>query len=467
MNRQQALQRAQAVLDSGALAATLARRVRYASESEEPHAAPVLRAYLEEEMTPSLSALGFACQLHENPVAVGLPLLVAQRIESADLPTVLMYAHGDVVRGQVSQWREGLAPWDLRIEGERWYGRGTADNKGQHTVNLAALEQVIAARAGRLGFNVKLLVETGEEAGSPGLAEFCAGQRELLRAELFLASDGPRLHAERPTLFLGSRGLINFELHLRCRERAYHSGNWGGLLANPAIRLAHAVASLVGPRGRLLVDALRPREVPASVREALADIAVGGGEDDPAIDMDWGEPGLTPAERVIGWNSLEILAMVAGNPAQPVGAIPPAARMFCQLRFVVGTEVDAIVPALRAHLDAKGFADVQIQPGASGAATRLDPHDPWVRWALASMDRSTGKRPALLPNLGGSLPNDIFANTLGLPTLWVPHSYPACAQHAPNEHLLAPVAREGLAIMAGLFWDLGESGASVRAERAG
>ena len=111
MNRQQALQRAQAVLDSGALAATLARRVRYASESEEPHAAPVLRAYLEEEMTPSLSALGFQCQLHENPVAAGLPLLVAQRIESPDLPTVLMYAHGDVVRGQVSQWREGLAPW--------------------------------------------------------------------------------------------------------------------------------------------------------------------------------------------------------------------------------------------------------------------------------------------------------------------------------------------------------------------
>jgi hypothetical protein len=83
------------------------------------------------------------------------------------------------------------------------------------------------------------------------------------------------------------------------------------------------------------------------------------------------------------------------------------------------------------------------------------------------MERSTGKRPALLPNLGGSLPNDIFANTLGLPTLWVPHSYPACAQHAPNEHLLAPVAREGLAIMAGLFWDLGESGETVRAERAG
>lgn len=461
MTRSEALRRAQDVLDSGALAAALARRVRYPGESEEPHAAAVLRAYLAEELTRTLEALQFRCRMHENRAAPALPFLLAERIEAEDLPTVLMYAHGDVVRGHAAQWREGLSPWELHIEGDRWYGRGTADNKGQHTINLAALEQVIAAREGRLGFNVKLLVETGEEAGSPGLGEFCAREREALRADLFLASDGPRLHAERPTLFLGSRGTLNFELRLQCRERAYHSGNWGGLLANPAIVLAHALASLVGPRGRLLVEALRPREVPAPVRQALAEIEVGGGADDPPIDMDWGEPGLTPAERVIGWNSLEVLAMVAGNPAQPVNAIPPAARAFCQLRFVVGTELESIVPALRAHLDAHGFEAVQIHPGASGAATRLDPHDPWVRWALASMERSTGKRPALLPNLGGSLPNDIFANTLGLPTLWVPHSYPACAQHAPNEHLLASVAREGLAIMAGLFWDLGESAAAV------
>ena len=59
----------------------------------------------------------------------------------------------------------------------------------------------------------------------------------------------------------------------------------------------------------------------------------------------------------------------------------------------------------------------------------------------ASIERTTGKKPAILPNLGGSLPNDIFADMLGLPTVWVPHSYPGCSQHAPNEHLLATRAR--------------------------
>ena len=65
----------------------------------------------------------------------------------------------------------------------------------------------------------------------------------------------------------------------------------------------------------------------------------------------------------------------------------------------------------------------------------------------------------MLPSLGGTLPNDIFADDLGLPTIWVPHSYTGCSQHAPNEHLLVPVAREALRLMAGLFWDLGEAGA--------
>jgi hypothetical protein len=60
--------------------------------------------------------------------------------------------------------------------------------------------------------------------------------------------------------------------------------------------------------------------------------------------------------------------------------------------------------------------------------------------------------------LRGSLPNDSFADVLGLRTIWIPHSYAGCSQHAPDEHLLAPIAREGLGAMAGLFWDLGEPG---------
>jgi acetylornithine deacetylase/succinyl-diaminopimelate desuccinylase-like protein len=160
---------------------------------------------------------------------------------------------------------------------------------------------------------------------------------------------------------------------------------------------------------------------------------------------------------VFGWNTLEVLAFKTGNPEAPVNAIPGQAQAHCQVRFVVGSQPERFVEHLRAHLHAQGFDDVQVRAaGEPMAATRLDPTNPWVGWALRSMQRSAEVEPTLLPNLGGSLPNDVFAHTLGLPTLWVPHSYPACNQHAPNEHLLAPVARQALQIMAGLYWDLGE-----------
>jgi len=464
MSRTLALAHAAAQFDNGAFRHALARRVACPTESQDAAQADTLVAYLRTQIVPDLAALGFVCQTAPNPVPGGSPFLIARRAEPGARFTVLSYGHGDVVRGHASQWRDGLAPWRLTVEGDRWYGRGTADNKGQHTINLTALAEVLALRQGRLGYDLTLLMEMGEETGSIGLREVCEQHREALAADLFLASDGPRVAAQRPTLFLGSRGGINFDLGITLRPAGHHSGNWGGLLRNPGVRLAHAIASLLDARGRILVPGLRPDHLPDSVRAALATIEVGGGEGDPAVDPDWGEPGLTAAERVFGWNTLEVLAFKTGNPDAPVNAIPGQAKAHCQIRYVVGSDSDRFLPHLRDHLDAHGFTDITVtQNGPRMEATRLDPEHPWVRWAMDSIERSTGKPPALLPNLGGTLPNDVFADVLGLPTLWVPHSHPACAQHAPNEHLLGSVAREALQVMAGLFWDLGDDGPTIAA----
>jgi len=452
--RSAAVHAAQAWFDRGELASVLARRVAYRTESQRDDSGRDLVAYLADEIAPSLARIGFTSRIVDNPAGGG-PFLIAERIEDPLLPTVLTYGHGDVILGYDAQWRDGLSPWTLTPDGDRWYGRGTADNKGQHTINFAALERVIEAR-GRLGFNVKVLLETGEETGSPGLRDICVAEREALAADVLIASDGPRLRAAQPTLFLGSRGAFNFDLTVDLRSGGHHSGNWGGLLANPGTILAHAIAAMVDARGRILVEALRPPPIPAAVRAALAGIDPGepGG---PSIDTTWGEPGLTPAERVFAWNTLEVLAFVTGNPAHPVNAIPPRASAHMQLRFVVGCAPDAFVPAVRAHLDARGFGNVDVAASRVAVmhATRLDPAHPWVARVARSIEATTGRPPAILPNLGGSLPNDCFADVLGLPTVWVPHSYPACSQHAPNEHMLASVAREGLSIMTGVFWDIG------------
>jgi len=458
MTREQAIAQAEHCFDSGAFRALLARRLALPTESQNPERAAVLADYLESEIRPAFEALGFTCRTLTHPKALA-PFLYAERIEDPALPTVLGYGHGDVIRGLEKEWKDGLSPWALTEAEGRWYGRGIADNKGQHTINMEALRLVLEAR-GKLGFNAKYLIEMGEETGSMGLRELCAEHRELLAADLLIASDGPRLAAQRPTIFLGARGSLNFDLSIDARAGGHHSGNWGGLISNPGIQLAHAISTIVSPTGQIRIPEWVPAELPAAVRRALADCEVDGGADGPEIEPDWGEPGLSPAERVFGWCSFEVLAYKTGNPDTPVNAIPPRAWARCQLRFVVGVNPDDLIPALRRHLDSHGFPMVKIALTRESmfCATRIDPDDAWVQWAVDSLERTSGQKTALLPNLGGSLPNDIFTDVLGLRTIWVPHSYPGCSQHAPNEHLPPELLRQALGLMTGLYWDLGAGG---------
>jgi acetylornithine deacetylase/succinyl-diaminopimelate desuccinylase-like protein len=455
MTRADAIDRVRQHLHCGDFLADLGRRVAYQTESQNPDRGDALRGYLEQELQPAFSQLGFSTRLIESPTGKS-PYLLAEYRESATAPTVLMYGHGDVVDGMAGEWRDNLDPWRLTTIDNRVYGRGTADNKGQHSINMAALHAVREARGGRLGFNAKFIVEMGEEIGSPDLRQVCESLRDELSADLFLASDGPRLSADRPTIFLGCRGGIRIHLDVKLREGSHHSGNWGGILANPATILSSAIACLVDGQGRLLLDDLKPPRISNQIRSTLADVKIEPMPDEPAISPYWGEEGLSPAERLYAWNTMEVLAMSAGNIAKPANAIPGEAHAVLQLRFVVGTRVDTIVDVVQRHLNARGFSMVEVKATQSFAASRTELGNPWIDWAAGSIWSTTGKPPALLPNFGGSLPNDVFSDTLGLPTIWVPHSYPGCSQHAPDEHILLSVTEEALGIMAGLFWDLGE-----------
>jgi acetylornithine deacetylase/succinyl-diaminopimelate desuccinylase-like protein len=372
------------------------------------------------------------------------------------------------VRGLEDQWREGLNPWLLTTEDDRWYGRGTADNKGQHALNLSALEAVLAERGGKLGCNLRMVLETCEERGSIGLREFVASHADALRADVLIASDGPRVTPETPTIATGTRGTFHFDLVVDVRPGGVHSGHWGGLTTDPAVVLTHALAAIIDRRGKILVrdwlptiPGSNPRTtgVPTSVRAVLDGCPVGGGGEAASVDPDWGEPGLTPAEKIYGWNSFIVLAMVSGRPENPVNAVAPNARAHCQIRYTVDSDPATFEASLRKHLDAEGFAGVRIQnSGIRMPASRTDPAHPWVRWAVTSMERSLGKRVQVIPNSSGGLPGDVFVDHLGVPLVWIPHSYNGCKQHGPDEHFLVAPAREGIAAFAGIWWDLGEAG---------
>ena len=461
MTRDAAIQAATAYIDDGRFETDLARRVAIPTESQVPRGLPHTRRYLEEEMTPAFEAMGFTTQIFDNPVDGVGPVLLAERDEGADL-TVLGYGHGDVIRGQEDLWTKGAGPWQTARDGERVYGRGTADNKSQHLINMTAQDIVLKTR-GKLGFNSKFIIEMAEENGSQGLGDVIAANMDAFRADVFIASDGPRVNPDRPTVSLGARGGENFDLVCDLREGGHHSGNWGGALADPGMILSHALASICGPTGQILVKDWLPPPMTNAVRTALADVTLNPGAEGPQIDPDWGEPGMTTAEKVYGWNSFAVLAMKSGNADAPVNAIQPNARAHCQLRYIAGTDVDNILPALRRHLDANGFDRVTIEPptgrnAAGFRASRTEPDNPWALRVRQSIAATTGAAPAVIPQMGGSICNDLFTDLLGLPAIWVPHSYAGCSQHAPDEHILLPVCRSALQIMAGLYWDLGEGG---------
>jgi acetylornithine deacetylase/succinyl-diaminopimelate desuccinylase-like protein len=456
--RDGAIARALAGFDNNTFRDRLASLVAIPSTSQDPAHAGDVQRYLADSIHPWLSRMGFTVEIHPNPEPHLGPILIAERLEGPDRPTVLTYGHGDTVRGLDEQWRPGLTPWLLTEESDRWYGRGTADNKGQHAINLTALEAVLAERGGQLGCNVKLVLETSEERGSIGLRDFVRAQADRLMADVLVASDGPRVMPEVPTIATGTRGTYHFDLTVALRPGGVHSGHWGGLTTDPAIVLTHALGCIMDRNGKILVrDWLPANGVPASVRAVLGGCPVGGGGEAASIDPNWGEPGLTPAEKIYGWNSFIVLSMLSGRPENPVNAVAPSATAHCQIRYTVDTDPATFEGALRRHLDDEGFPEVRIEnAGIRMPASRTDPAHPWVRWAVGSMERTLGKRVQVIPNSSGGLPGDVFVDFLGVPLLWIPHSYNGCKQHGPDEHLLIAPAREGLAAFAGLWWDLGE-----------
>jgi acetylornithine deacetylase/succinyl-diaminopimelate desuccinylase-like protein len=466
--REAAIADAMQFFDGDGFRERLSALVAIPSTSQEPEHEPDVRRYLDAAIQPWLERMGFAVEIHPNSAAGFGPILFAERLEGPDRPTVLTYGHGDTVLGLDDQWRAGLSPWRLTQEGDHWYGRGSADNKGQHALNLCALEAVLAERGGALGFNLKLVLETSEERGSTGLRGFVAEQADRLAADVLIASDGPRVMPEVPTIATGTRGTYHFDLVVDLRPGGVHSGHWGGLTTDPAVVLSHAIGCVIDQRGKILVREWLPGAsgaspgvsgVPAAVRAVLDGCPVGGGGESASVDPGWGEPGLTPAEKIYGWNSFIVLSMLSGRPDNPVNAVAPNARAHCQIRYTVDSDPAGFEAALRRHLDANDLQNVRIENASVRMpASRTDPGHPWVRWTVASMERTLGKAVQVIPNSSGGLPGDVFVDYLGVPLVWIPHSYNGCKQHGPDEHLLVAPAREGLAAYTGIWWDLGEAG---------
>ena len=454
----QALENSNKWFTDGKFFDKLSSLVNIVTDSKNAVSVDDLTNYYTDGLSDILTELGLQTEIIDNRIKGGPPFLIGKRIESSELKTILLYGHGDTVPLQEGQWFKEIIPNELKVIGDKIYGRGVADNKAQHLINLLALLSVLKIRK-KLGFNLKIIFEMGEEIGSPGLFDLCEKYKDYFKSDVLIASDGPRVAVDVPTVFLGSRGAINFELEAKYREGAHHSGNWGGVLRDPGVRLSHALSIITDKNGKILIENWKPTSLSVEVRDRLHSLPTTISET-VEIDENWGEPGLSSNEKLFGWNSFSVLALRSGNIDLPVNAIQPSAKALCQLRFVVGTDTNKVISSLRDHLDQNGFNDIKIitENAINFEASRTNLNNIWLEKIENIIEKFHRDKIHVIPNLAGSLPNNCFTDILGIPTIWIPHSYKECSQHAPNEHVPIELLQNSLLLMTDLYWNLGSDG---------
>ncbi|MFC6838001.1 M20/M25/M40 family metallo-hydrolase [Halomarina ordinaria] len=370
------------------------------------------------------------------------PLIYAERVVDESRPTVTFYGHYDVQPpGDEALWDSPA--FEPTVRDGSIYARGAGDNKGQFLAHVFALDALTSVED--LAVNVKLLVEGGEESGSPGLIEYLSGTpAELAGTDLVYVADGPMHASRRPTIIYGNRGIASAQLDLRTANADLHSGNFGGPVPNAANELVALVATMFDG-DEVTVDGFYDDvRITAADRELVADIPV----DEAALRESLGVAAFATDkpyyERLLLEPTLTINGMTAGYQGEGKKTIiPHEATVKLDCRLVPGQDPERVVDLLTAHVEARNpHVEVSAMGSFPPMKTPLD--TPAATPLAAAMEAVWGVEPVEMPLLGGSLPAAHFRTELDVPVLVVPYANPDQGNHSPNEHLDLDCFRNGI-----------------------
>ncbi len=367
----------------------------------------------------------------------GNPVVVAERRRRPERPTVLIYGHYDVQPPDpIERWT--TPPFEPAVRDGRIFGRGTADNKGQHLAHLLGIEALLACDQ-ELPCNVVVLLDGEEEAGSPNLAGFVAENRERLACDLVVWSDGPVHSSGRSCVLFGVRGMIAFDLRASGANRTLHSGNWGGVAPNPLWTLVHLLASMKSSSGAITIDGLSDDVVAPTQAERAALEALPGDIEATKRDLGVGhldepaERGL--AERLAAWPTFTINGLHGGyGGAGSQTSLPHEAVAKCDIRLVEAQSTAGAWAAIEAHVGRVAPEVELIRRGAMEPSKTPLEH-PLARPVAKAVAVAQGREPLLVPALGGSLPDYVWTKVLGVPSFGIPFANVDEANHAPDENL--------------------------------
>ena len=414
--------------------------LRFPSVSTDPSRAGAVSACAE-WLAGHLTEIGLASDVHGTP---GHPVVVARNVHKPGRPTVLIYGHYDVQpEDPVELWQS--APFEPEIRNGILFARGSADNKGQIFAHISGIAHVLKTK-GELPLNVILLVEGEEEIGSPHLEAFLSEHREALRCDIIAVSDTSMVAVGVPTLTYGLRGIAAMEIRVKGPSMDLHSGIYGGAVRNPAVVLAHLLASLHAPDGRVAVEGFYEAVQPLQKWEREAWAAVPFGEKQIEANTGaaamGGEVEFTALERIWGRPTAEVNGIGGGFQGEGTKTIIPK-EVFAKLTFrlVQDQAPEVILAAVERHFRAVCPAGVtlEILPGHSGEPYVTDPHSPYGKAAQQALHRVFPGGQIALTREGGSIPIvNTFQRVLGVETLLLGLALPDCRAHAPNENF--PVA---------------------------
>lgn len=383
--------------------------------------------------------------IHET---AGNPVVFGEKIIDPALPTVLVYGHMDVMPVEpLNLWDS--APFEPVVQGDRIWGRGADDDKGQSFMHAKAFEYLVHGE--ELKRNVKFIIEGEEEIGSPSLPAFIEAHKAMLAADIILVSDTSMLSAETPSLTTGLRGLSYWEVEVTGPAMDLHSGLFGGAVANPINELCKLIAQLQDDEGRVTIPGFYDDVVAMSAeeRDLIAQIPFSEADYKQAIEVEAlkGEEGFSTLERTGARPSFDVCGIWGGYMGEGAKTVLPS-KAFAKLstRLVANQDNEKIAQLMVDHIAsiAPEYVKVKVTPLHGGQAYACPLDLPEYKAAEAAYTDVFGQRP-LPVKRGGSIPIiAAFEEILGIKTILMGFGLEEDTIHSPNESFRVDMFKKGI-----------------------
>jgi acetylornithine deacetylase/succinyl-diaminopimelate desuccinylase-like protein len=368
----------------------------------------------------------------------GNPVVYGEKIIDTSLPTVMVYAHYDVMPvDPIDLWKS--PPFEPEIRDGKIYARGADDDKGQGFMHAKAFELMV--KTNTLPCNVKFMIEGEEEIGSPSLGKWCSKNKEMLKADIILVSDTGMIAPDIPSITIGLRGLSYWQVEVTGPNRDLHSGLFGGAVANPINVLCKMIADMQDADGKITIPGFYADvlEVTEEERKKLNMAPFNEEEYKKAIGVKAlkGEKGYTTIERTGIRPTFDVCGIWGGYTGEGAKTVLPSkayAKISC--RLVPNQHHEKISKLFKEYFEsiAPEYVTVEVNPLHGGQAYVCPIELPAYKAAEKAYMEVFGKLPVPVRS-GGSIPIiSTFEEILGIKSILMGFGLESDAIHSPNEN---------------------------------